>query len=328
LFGRHDSSSLRKPISDNVFQIKGKSEISVEGYMVDLNCSIERINQIITLMDGRSLGFAEYGPSNGRVVFFFPGSASSRLDHPEPEHILQRLGIRFISIDRPGLGLSDFQPDRKLLDCAQDIKELAEYLGVERFHVLGHSAGGPHALACAYQLADGVISGAVVSSVAPMGRIGAYIGMPLPNQLLARSARWMPWVTNLIRKLMRSKVMNNTEKTANQLMIALPDSDKIILSEPHNLEWMVSSIQEGFRQGSRAIAQDDVLINREWGFELEKITIRFDIWHGEADVNVPLHAGEYLLKGLPHARSHFFLHEGHFLIIKRWKEILFTLVSI
>jgi pimeloyl-ACP methyl ester carboxylesterase len=75
------------------------------------------------------------------------------------------------------------------------------------------------------------------------------------------------------------------------------------------------------------VAQDDSLVNGEWGFALAEIETRVDIWQGEADVNVPVHAGRYLAETLPDNRATFFPGEGHFFILKRWEEILTGLVD-
>ena len=90
----------------------------------------DRINQTVTLKDGRRLGFAEYGARTGRPVFHFHGSASSRFEHPSAESLLDQMGIRFISVDRPGHGLSDFQPQRRLVDWPEDVCHLADHLGI------------------------------------------------------------------------------------------------------------------------------------------------------------------------------------------------------
>jgi pimeloyl-ACP methyl ester carboxylesterase len=286
---------------------------------------VDRSNQTLILQDGRRLGFAEFGAPTGHPVFFFHGSASSRLDRPASESMLAQLGIRFITTDRPGHGLSDPQPKRRLIDWPQDVRQLADHLGIREFYVAGHSAGGPHALACAHQLPERVIAGAAISSVAPMSRPGAYEGMPPLNQLLARSARQAPWITRLIRRITRGMVMGDVEKATQQMMYSIPDSDKDVLHSPQNVEIMVSAIREGFRQGSRWVAQDDILVNQEWGFDLASVKPRIDIWHGEADVNVPIHAGEYLRDALPHARATFLPGAGHFFVLNRWEEILTAL---
>jgi pimeloyl-ACP methyl ester carboxylesterase len=273
------------------------------------------------------LGFAEYGPQSGRPVFHCHGSASSRLERPASESILHELDIRFISVDRPGHGLSDFQVGRRLLDWPGDISQLADHLGLDHFYILGYSGGGPHALACAHQLPDRVISGAAVSSVAPMGRPGALSGMPLPNRLLAWSARSFPWLTRLVRAFMRRVVMGDPETGGRQLMASIPESDRAILDSPEVTEAFVSTVQEGFLQGSRAVAHDDVLINRDWGFDPAGIEVRIDIWHGEADVNVPVHAARYLADQIPDNRLTLIPNAGHFMVMTRWEEILSALVS-
>jgi len=287
----------------------------------------ERRNQTFVLKDGRRLVFAEYGVPTGRPVFHFHGSASSRLERPSWEGLLDRLDIRFIAVDRPGHGLSDFQPGRRLIDWARDVEELADHLGVREFYVSGLSAGGPYALACAHQLPDRVIAGAVISSVAPMSRPGACQGMPTPNRLLARSSRHCPWIARLIRRAMRNMVMRDVEKTTRQLMSSIPEADKAVLYESGEIEIVVGSIREGFRQGSRGVAQDDMLTNQNWGFDLRQVRPRIDIWHGDADVNVPVHAGEYLHDTLQNTRATFLPGQGHFLLLSHWEDVLTALVN-
>jgi hypothetical protein len=72
--------------------------------------SRDHMNRTIVIRDGRTLGYAEYGDLAGKAVFHFNGSGGSRLERPTNESILTDLGIRFISTDRPGHGLSICSP--------------------------------------------------------------------------------------------------------------------------------------------------------------------------------------------------------------------------
>jgi pimeloyl-ACP methyl ester carboxylesterase len=288
---------------------------------------MKKINQKIQLTDSRILGFAEYGTEKGKPVFHFHGSGSSRLERPASEEMLKKLGIRFISVDRPGHGLSEFQPNRRLTDWAKDISQLAEHLNVQKFHVTGHSAGGPHALACAHELPEQIIAAAAISSVAPMSRKNAYTGMPLSNKLLAKASRHSPWVTKLIRRIMRNMIVGDVEQATRQLMSSIPESDKEALYNHKNVEILIASIREGFKQGYESVAQDDILINRDWEFSLENINPRIDIWHGETDVNVPIHAGKYLAAEIPNNRTIFLPNKGHFFVLNQWDKILRKLVD-
>src|SRR4051794_235788 len=103
-----------------------------------------RVDDGLVLSDGRRLGFAEWGPEDGRPVFQFHGSPAGRLDRWGDASALDRLGVRLITIDRPGIGRSDRQRGRRVVDWADDVRELADQIGTKRFAVVGFSLGGPY----------------------------------------------------------------------------------------------------------------------------------------------------------------------------------------
>ena len=121
-----------------------------------------RLDQVIRLADGRVLGYAEYGPVAGPSLFLFHGLPGSRLAVAEmwPE---DPVAVRVIAPDRPGAGSSAFQPGRRLTNWADDVRQLADSLGIKRFLVAGFSGGGPHALAVAHGLPDRVIAAGSIS---------------------------------------------------------------------------------------------------------------------------------------------------------------------
>jgi pimeloyl-ACP methyl ester carboxylesterase len=62
------------------------------------------------------------------------------------------LGIQYLVVDRPGFGGSDPHPGRTVTDFADDVEQLADALGLDRFAVVGVSAGAPYAPACAWAM--------------------------------------------------------------------------------------------------------------------------------------------------------------------------------
>lgn len=77
-------------------------------------------------------------------------------------------GVRLIAVDRPGYGGSSPPAfGYSYSTFAQDLEELADLLHLPRFCVLGHSSGGPYALAAAAELPGRVVGAAAVSSDAP-----------------------------------------------------------------------------------------------------------------------------------------------------------------
>ena len=115
---------------------------------------------------GRLLSYRGYGPPDGLPVLFFPGTPGSAVEWSMwPSGSAERSGIRVIAVDRPGLGWSDWQPSRRVLDWPVDVTALADALGLQRFTVLGYSGGVPYALACGQLLPDRVSAVTLVGCV-------------------------------------------------------------------------------------------------------------------------------------------------------------------
>lgn len=277
----------------------------------------------IKLRDRRSLGYAQYGDVAGKPVFHFHGSGGSRLEHPLDESILIDLKIRLISIDRPGHGLSDFQPGRKLLDWPDDVLQLADHLGIDTFYVLGWSAGGPYALACAYKFKEHVLAGAIVSGFAPPDRPNPVEGYSLFPRLFIFSARHFHPLIKLFRKMAYSQISGGKEIKIDCL---IPE-DKKILEKPENYKLYMADIREGYKQGWQGIALDDIIINNPWGFSLEDIQVRIDIWQGENDQNVPLNHGKYQHKKIPDNRFTIVQNKAHLYLLSHWRDVLIALTG-
>src|SRR5947209_1948660 len=119
--------------------------------------------------DGRRLAYAETGDLEGAPVFAFHGIPGSRSDFERlfGKDELAGSGVRVIGIDRPGFGASGFQQNRRFQDWPADVATVADHLGIDRFAVLGYSAGGPYVIACARELPDRLTFAGIVSGVGP-----------------------------------------------------------------------------------------------------------------------------------------------------------------
>ena len=106
--------------------------------------------------------------------------------------------VRVISPDRPGFGMSTFQPYRRLIDWADDVAVLADAVGADQFLVAGFSGGGPHALAVAHGLPDRVRAVAVIGGAGPIDAPDSLTGMNPANRLIFTLARRAPVVLRLL----------------------------------------------------------------------------------------------------------------------------------
>jgi pimeloyl-ACP methyl ester carboxylesterase len=273
------------------------------------------------------LGFARYGPPAENPVYFFHASGGSRLMWPQDEALLARLKIQFITLDRPGHGRSDPQPGRALLDWPDDVVALAYHLGHKQFYVAGWSAGGPYALACAYKLPDRVRAGAILCGLAPPDRPQPYRGLPWPNRLLMFGGRRLSCLVYLLRYFSWRMITQDRAGDDYGPIATFPEIDRRLLHTPQQREDFVRDIREGYRQGWRGPAQDDVLINRPWGFCLKAIIPRIDLWQGGKDKNVPAWQAHYQAERIPHSRLTLWPHLGHLGHLAHWSEVLAALID-
>src|ERR671934_2916699 len=143
-------------------------------------------DRTIRLRDGRRLGYAEWGDPGGRPLLYFHGWPGSRVEGRLGDEAARAQGVRLIALDRPGMGLSDYQPRRALVDWPVDVSQVTAALGLDRFAVLGISGGGPYAAACAWKLSEQLAGAGIVSGLAPVDAPGALAGMGRQNQVMFR----------------------------------------------------------------------------------------------------------------------------------------------
>lgn len=100
--------------------------------------------------DGRRLGYSECGDPNGALVLYFHGTPGSRIETRLIAGEAAAGGVRLIAVERPGIGLSDYQQGRTILDWPADVENFAAAIGYGEapFGVIGLSGGAPYALAC------------------------------------------------------------------------------------------------------------------------------------------------------------------------------------
>jgi pimeloyl-ACP methyl ester carboxylesterase len=280
----------------------------------------------IRLADGRSLGWAEYGDPHGQPVLFFHGIPGSRLFHHPDDALTASLGVRLIALDRPGYGLSDFQPNRRILDWPDDVLQLADALKLDRFAVAGHSGGGPYVVACAYKIPHRLSAAAILSGAGPVDAPGATQGMQPLNRAGFRVGRYVPWpLWRLAVWFFFRKGRDDPEAMFERGAKARPKADEIVFARPEVKAVCYRSEAEALRRGMLGHAWEARLLCRPWGFRPQDISMRVHLWHGDADVETPISMGRYMASAIPDCCAAFCRGEGHLLLFDHWQEILAAL---
>lgn len=114
------------------------------------------VDDVVIASSGRRIGYLARGAKGGRPVIYLHGAPGSRLEqHLVPDEVLERLGVRLISIDRPGYGATDpLAGDRPAR--VHDVLTVADVLDIDRFPLVAVSSGGSYALTLAALAPDQV----------------------------------------------------------------------------------------------------------------------------------------------------------------------------
>jgi pimeloyl-ACP methyl ester carboxylesterase len=211
-----------------------------------------------------------------------------------------RLGIRFISYDRPGYGGSAPRPGRTIASAAEDAAAVADALGVDRFAVLGHSGGGPHALACAALLPGRVTAAASISGLAPFPADGL---------------DWFAGMGPGSAASLRAAVAGRAAKEAFE---PSPDID-FTAADWAALRgewgWFGSVVEPALADGPDPLNDDDLAYVGDWGFDPATITVPVLLAHGGDDRMVPGSHSRWLAGRIPSAELVIAPGEGHISVL-------------
>jgi pimeloyl-ACP methyl ester carboxylesterase len=284
------------------------------------------ITNFLTLPDGRRLAYAEFGDPNGHPVLYFHGAPSSRL---EPlivgnEAISQR-GVRLIAPDRPGVGQSDFQPNRGFSDWVNDVVFLADALKLDKFSILGISGGCGYVAACAAKIPERLHAAVIVSGA---WRMDLNEDLPIVSRFMWFLAKRTPILYQGWLQLLVQSLKGSPEKLLTRFEKQFPPADYAVLKQPGCLKLFCDTSIEAVCKGAKGTAYDVQLYAHEWDFSLEEIQIPLIWFHGEQDRNVPIALIKQVTASLPTIQFIPCPQEGHIsLIMNQFEPIAKVLVG-
>ena len=291
--------------------------------------SFSPAGKTIRLSDGRTLAYLETGDPEGRPLFYFHGGPGSRLEGLIYDEVNRRFGIRMIVPDRPGYGLSDSQEDRTYLDWPEDIRELADQLGIDRFAVMGWSSGGPHSAAVAHGIPQRITVAAIVAGEGPYSSgdfpqsvlTGDTFCGSRMNKLFIWSANNGPWLIRALTRAMRIAVFRDPiglAESSGDMSLSAKDRQFFKRRE------YGADLVEAFRLGADGITRDLTIERRDWPFELEDIHAPMVlVFHGEEDGGVDPGVAEYVCGRIPSCdEPTIYPGEGHSVVFYRYEEII------
>lgn len=232
---------------------------------------------VAVLPSGAQLWYWDTGGDGEPVIFLHAGSgnAGSWL-YQQP--VLVNAGYRVIAYSRRGYSKSSAAADDSLSSASVDLNELADFLHLERFHLVAVAAGGAVALDYAISHEARLLSLTFSNS---LGNIRDKQFSETINKLLPKGFNQMPVE---FRELGASYRASNPSGVQQWL-------------EMHN-------------QNPSTI-QSQKSVNRVTWAELERLRVPTLLMTGAADLYMPVSSVREFLKHLPNAEAAVFLESGH-----------------
>jgi pimeloyl-ACP methyl ester carboxylesterase len=284
----------------------------------------------IAVGDDRQIGFAEFGDPQGRAVFWLHGTPGARRQIPmEARVYAEQRQIRLIGVDRPGIGSSSPYQYDTVFAFAEDLRTIADTLGIDRFEVIGLSGGGPYTLACAAAMPDRVVAAGVLGGVAPVRGADAIGG---GVSTLITAAAPVVEVAGAPLRLAASQLIRLIRPVAEPALYAYarisPEADRRLLIRPEFKAMFLDDLLNGSRKQLAAPFADVVVFARDWGFRLDEVKVPIRWWHGDRDHIVPFEHGQHVVSRLPDAQLTHLPGESHLAGLGRAEEILGTMVEL
>jgi pimeloyl-ACP methyl ester carboxylesterase len=255
-------------------------------------------------------------------LLFFPGTPHSRFYAPNDPAWLAAEKVRFITVERPGFGISDYRPHRQLLDWPADVVALADALGLARFFLVGTSGGGPYVAACAHSIPERLYASAIVAGFGPLDRPGAASGMAWSRRAMVSLFRFAP---GPVERMGSALPLHRHPARIYRFMGRAMKRERETLAA--SWDERMRDVAEALRPGLRGFLREICIVTGDWGFRLEDIRACVHVWHGEEDEATPIAMGRQMASRIPKCRARLVPEAGHLLWRTHQEEILRELLA-
>lgn len=271
-----------------------------------------RLAETYHARSGRTIGYGEYGDPAGAAVIHVHGFPSSRLEFAPNHATAARFGLRVVSPDRPGAGLSDPVASPTPEVWARDLAELTTAMGIERFALLAWSGGGPYAAACASSLRDRVVALAVVGGAPPVTGVSVH----------RTRERLLAWRDAAVTWQLRRIARRRPESFVSLIARTLPSCDRAVLERPDIWQNEIANVSEAFRQAAAPAVREILARNSPiFGAPLPA-EVPAALWVGGLDRNVPASRARLWAPFMPHADATVHPRAGHLIFYALAEEFL------
>ena len=243
---------------------------------------MDATDAVLTLADGRAIGYRDRGDRSWLPVVYFHGEPGSRLEAELiPDAAIEAARVRLISFDRPGMGRSDLIPAQDMTLDIQDALRVADHLGVARFSVMGVSAGGPPAFAISATHPERVARTVLVAASGPYDDETYMTEEDIDTQRRLQTAGAVTLLAEYEDER-RAFLEDMTGKLA-EWFADFPDVERAWVGAPPANHAIIADFREALRQGAGGWLRETEVRSMPWSFDPAAISGPVRAFHGGRD---------------------------------------------
>ena len=292
-----------------------------------MDAATEPRDASMTVRDGRTVAWTDWGDPDGIPVLRVPGTPGCRWSVRADRTPWAERGLRVVTTERPGFGASSRLPGRRFREHADDLAEVLDHLGLERVHLTGGSGSAPHELALCQYHPDRVVAATVVAGIAPFrdDEIDTMIPVNAEVARLARAGRRDEVAAVLAPH--RDAMLTDPLGAFHAIMDTAPPEDLAVMADPQWQQGFARALLESLGAGLDGWVDEAMALDGIWDVDPASVSTSITWYHAVEDRNCPVEAARRLVAALPGGRFVEWTDAGHLTAYHREGEILDELLA-
>ncbi|ABS63649.1 alpha/beta hydrolase fold [Parvibaculum lavamentivorans DS-1] len=281
--------------------------------------------RMVTLPDGRIIALRDLGRPDGMPVVILHPLVQSSLMRPREAVIAGDCGVRLISVERPGIGLSTPDPDCSYVSFAHDLGHVADALGLARFAVLGWASGAPFALAAGSVLGERVTRVALATprltfraDLAPVSSMHQFFG----------GLRRHTWLFEAVFSIMRAKRSRRLFRPMIRNFLENSEPDRLVFeADTSLLDCFTDSFVEALDKTHKGLVGELNFYAKETPVDVSGLARPVLVWHGLRDEMNKAEDVQRMLRNMPVEAFHPMPDDGHMVLFTHFRDVLTSLLN-
>jgi pimeloyl-ACP methyl ester carboxylesterase len=196
-------------------------------------------------------------------------------------------------------------------------------MGVERFGVLGVSAGAKYALALVLAVPERATIAVLASAFGEISTAAQLHNAAFRVKFAVSLYQHAPWLGDRVSALAGFAVRNAITPLLEVGRYVVPRTERLMLADLVVRQTAAKVMTCSAAKGAAGIAQEFRCITAPWNLALDQIRVPVVLWHGAEDVVAPISMAKALAERIPGSKLYSVADAGHVsLLVNHAERIL------